>query len=108
MSENRRRRVVILGSTGSIGRQAIDVIRGHTEDFEVVGLVAGSNSHQLQRQADELGVARRGLGGAAAVDLATLDEADVVLNAVVGAAGLRASAAALAAGKTLALANKES
>ena len=106
--ENSRRRVVILGSTGSIGRQALDVIKDNPDDFEVVGLVAGRQSKQLKGQADEFGVTRFGLGEDAALDLATLAEADVVLNAVVGAAGLRASVAALAAGKRLALANKES
>ena len=108
MTENSRRRVVILGSTGSIGRQALDVIRDNPDDFEVVGLAAGRRSEQLEQQADEFGVARYGLGANAALDLATLEEADIVLNAVVGAAGLRASVAALAAGKRLALANKES
>jgi 1-deoxy-D-xylulose-5-phosphate reductoisomerase len=108
VTENSRRRVVILGSTGSIGRQALDVIRDNPDDFEVVGLVAGRQSEQLKRQADEFGVTRHGVGANAALDLATLAEADIVLNAVVGAAGLRASIAALAAGKRLALANKES
>lgn len=108
MSENTRRRVVILGSTGSIGRQALDVIRDNPDDFEVVGLVAGGKAEQLKQQVEEFGVGRSGLGAGAALDLATLDEADIVLNAVVGAAGLRASVAALDAGKTLALANKES
>ena len=108
VTENSRRRVVILGSTGSIGRQALDVIRDNPDDFEVVGLAAGRQSEQLERQADEFGVARYGLGADTALDLATLEEADIVLNAVVGAAGLSASVAALAAGKRLALANKES
>ncbi|MGH2699147.1 MAG: 1-deoxy-D-xylulose-5-phosphate reductoisomerase, partial [Actinomycetota bacterium] len=108
MSQPNRRRVVILGSTGSIGRQALDVIGRHPDDFELVGLVAGRNARQLELQAEEFGVPRRGLGAEAAVELASLEEADIVLNAVVGAAGLRASVAALASGKTLALANKES
>jgi 1-deoxy-D-xylulose-5-phosphate reductoisomerase len=108
VSENTRRRVVILGSTGSIGRQALDVIRENPDDFEVAGLVAGGKAEQLKQQTEEFGVTRSGLGGRAALELATLDEADIVLNAVVGAAGLRASVAALDAGKTLALANKES
>lgn len=103
-----RRRVVILGSTGSIGRQAIEVIRGHPERFDLIGLAAGRDAAELERQAAALGVAHTGLGGEAAAGLAALDEADIVLNAVVGAAGLRASVAALRAGKTLALANKES
>ena len=102
------RRVVILGSTGSIGRQAIDVARAHPAEFEVVALVAGSDGAALERQAGELGVARTGLGADAAAEMATLADADVVLNAIVGVAGLRASVAALEGGKTLALANKES
>lgn len=105
-----RRRVAILGATGSIGRQAIDVVRAHRDDFEVVGLVAGSDEDALRALAAELDLPddRIGLGDDAAVDLATHGDADVVLNAIVGAAGLRASVAALAAGTTLALANKES
>ena len=102
------RRVVILGSTGSIGRQALDVVRAHPDRFEVIGLVAGADGDLLERQAAELGVGRTGLGADAAIEMASLDDADVVLNAIVGVAGLRASVAALGAGKTLALANKES
>jgi len=103
-----RRRVAILGSTGSIGRQTLEVIRAHPERFEVVGLTAHSSREALQAQAAEFGTARTGLGAEAAEELAAGAEADVVLNAVVGAAGLRASLAALASGATLALANKES
>ncbi len=108
MTENRLRRVVILGSTGSIGRQAVDVIEAHPELFTCVGLVAGTDGEGLVRQAAELGVERIGLGSDAAVELAAAPDADIVLNAVVGAAGLRASLAALEAGHDLALANKES
>lgn len=100
--------VAILGSTGSIGRQTIDVIRAHPELFEVVGLSAGSDGSALQDQATELGVDHTGLGPEEAAEIATIDEADVVVNAIVGAAGLSASIAALEAGKRLALANKES
>src|SRR5687767_15650470 len=102
------RRIVILGSTGSVGTQALDVIRANPDRFEVVGLAAGSDELGLERQAKEFGVKRTALGADAAIDLATLDEADIVLNAIVGAAGLKASIAALEAGKLLALANKES
>ncbi|MFM7270854.1 MAG: 1-deoxy-D-xylulose-5-phosphate reductoisomerase [Actinomycetes bacterium] len=107
------RRVVILGSTGSIGTQALDVLRGHRGEFEVVGLAAGGNAELLAAQAAEFGVTpdrARIAGGAPEVlaELAALDEADVVLNAVVGFAGLPATIAALRAGKRLALANKES
>jgi 1-deoxy-D-xylulose-5-phosphate reductoisomerase len=103
-----RTRVAILGSTGSIGRQAVQVVKDHPERFQVVGLCAHTDGERVEEQARALQVRRTGLGTEAAVELATLDEADVVLNAIVGAAGLRASVAALDAGKTLALANKES
>ena len=107
------RRVVILGSTGSIGTQALDVLRAHRDEFEVVALAAGANADLLTAQAAEFGVSAdraRIAGGAPEVlsELAALDEADVVLNAVVGFAGLPATIAALRAGKRLALANKES
>jgi 1-deoxy-D-xylulose-5-phosphate reductoisomerase len=103
-----RRRVAILGCTGSIGRQALDVVRSRPEQFEVVGLTAHSNATALEALATDLGVAHRGLGPAAAAEIARLPDVDVVLNAVVGAAGLAASLAALEDGKVLALANKES
>ena len=80
----------------------------HSDLLQVVGLGAGRNEQSLRRQAAELGVEHVGLGDRDAIGLATLAEADIVLNAIVGAAGLRASVAALEAGKTLALANKES
>jgi 1-deoxy-D-xylulose-5-phosphate reductoisomerase len=108
MPSDPRLNVVVLGSTGSIGRQTIDVIRAHPERLSVVGLVAGRDAEGLARQARELGAVHTGLGDAAAVELAALPQADVVVNAIVGAAGLRASLAALEAGKSLALANKES
>jgi 1-deoxy-D-xylulose-5-phosphate reductoisomerase len=102
------RRVVILGSTGSIGRQAVDVVRALPDRFRVVALVAGRDANALAAQAAELEVRDTGLGPDAALRLAAHPEADIVLNAIVGAAGLRASLVALEAGKRLALANKES
>ncbi|HEU5427527.1 MAG TPA: 1-deoxy-D-xylulose-5-phosphate reductoisomerase [Actinocrinis sp.] len=136
------RRIVILGSTGSIGTQAIDVITRNPDRFRVVALAAGGkNATLLARQALDLeaevvAVAkataaqdlqlafyaeaqRRGYptggyrlpkivtGPDAAAELATLD-CDVVLNGIDGAAGLKATLAALRSGRTLALANKES
>jgi 1-deoxy-D-xylulose-5-phosphate reductoisomerase len=105
--------VVILGSTGSIGTQALDVIRGHRDDFRVVALAAGRNVELLERQREEFGVpaalARSGLEQPDVLaELAAHPDADVVLNAVVGFAGLPATLATLQAGKRLALANKES
>jgi 1-deoxy-D-xylulose-5-phosphate reductoisomerase len=99
---------VILGSTGSIGRQALDVIRSQPDRFRVVGLVAGRNETTLAEQASAFHVDKTGLGADAAEEFAALDDADVVLNAIVGAAGLRATITALEHGKVVALANKES
>jgi 1-deoxy-D-xylulose-5-phosphate reductoisomerase len=104
--------VVILGSTGSIGTQALDVVRRHADDFHVVALAAGRNTDLLEAQRAEFRVPTdRACAGATAdtlAALAALPEADVVLNAVVGFAALPATLAALEAGKRLALANKES
>jgi 1-deoxy-D-xylulose-5-phosphate reductoisomerase len=120
------RRVAVLGSTGSVGTQALDVIRKHPDRFRVVALAAGSNAELLARQVDEFrpalavlaagdparleapaGVTVRA-GPAALLEAAAHPEADVVLNALVGSAGLLPTLAALDAGKTVALANKES
>ncbi|MGH2735691.1 MAG: saccharopine dehydrogenase NADP-binding domain-containing protein, partial [Actinomycetota bacterium] len=85
------RRVVVLGSTGSIGRQTLEIIAANPDRFEVLALVAGTDERALVRQVAATGARHHGLGGDAAAELAALEEADVVLNAVVGAAGLRAS-----------------
>jgi 1-deoxy-D-xylulose-5-phosphate reductoisomerase len=100
--------VVILGCTGSIGRQALEVIGAHSDRWNVLGLAAGSDDRSLRAQVRATAAPHHGLGADAAIELATLPEADIVLNAIVGAAGLRPSLAALEAGKMLALANKES
>ena len=103
-----RRDVVILGSTGSIGTQALDLVRAHPDRFRVVGLTAGgSNPELFEAQVAELAPAYSGLGEDASVEAAGMD-ADVVLNGITGARGLRPTLAALEAGTTLALANKES
>jgi 1-deoxy-D-xylulose-5-phosphate reductoisomerase len=105
--------VVLLGSTGSIGTQTLDVIRGRRDRYRVVALAAGRNTELLAQQAaefdvpDELARSCAGDPGALA-ELAAHPDADVVLNAVVGFAGLPATLAALERGKRLALANKES
>ena len=121
------RRVVLLGSTGSIGTQALDIVRAHPERFVVTGLAAGGGRPDLlAQQAAEFGVPtlavadpaaapdlreRTGAdvlaGPEAAAELAG-SGADVVLNAMDGSRGLAPTLAALAAGSTLALANKES
>ena len=140
-SVSNKRRIVILGSTGSIGTQTLDVVRRHSDKLEVVGLAAGSHAKELLAQAKEFNVSHLALGvrnsasasvleelsehveqasrtssyggsfaqgSDAVVDLCRLPEADLVVNALVGAAGLQASYETLQAGKILALANKES
>ena len=103
-----RRDVVILGSTGSIGTQALDVVRANPDRFRVVGLTAGgSNPDLFEQQVAEFSPAVSGLGEDASVEAAT-HPCDVVLNGITGAVGLRPTLAALEAGRTLALANKES
>ncbi|WP_458315588.1 1-deoxy-D-xylulose-5-phosphate reductoisomerase [Mycolicibacterium brisbanense] len=119
-----RQRVLILGSTGSIGTQALEVIAANPDRFEVVGLAAGGGNPELfAAQRAETGVTSVAVAdpGAAAqigdvtytgpdavTRLVENTEADVVLNALVGALGLRPTLAALATGARLALANKES
>jgi len=102
------RRVVILGSTGSIGTQALDVIRANRDRFEVVGLAAGTDAARLAAQASEFSVTHTALGAAEAEALVREVDADVVLNGITGSVGLGPTLAALEAGRTLALANKES
>jgi len=104
------RRVIILGSTGSIGTQGLEVIAQNRDRFEVVGLAAGTNSELLSQQAAEFGVPASNavLGAEAATRLVEETEADVVVNGITGSIGLAPTLATLKTGKTLALANKES
>lgn len=127
------KRIVILGSTGSIGTQTVDVVRQHPEELEIVGLAVNTRVQEMLEQArahkvknlavgderlaqaplvsevcEQAAGGLCGYGMDAVVDLVRLPEADVVVNALVGAAGLRASYETLRAGKVLALANKES
>jgi len=112
------RGVALLGSTGSIGRSTLDVLRRQPEHFRLVAITAGSNRDELESQVREWRPVFAGLAGAAndrrwptgaqvLVEAATHPDADIVVNAVVGAAGLEATLAALRAGKRVALANKE-
>jgi 1-deoxy-D-xylulose-5-phosphate reductoisomerase len=102
------RDVVVLGSTGSIGTQALEIARANPDRFRVVGLSAGGGQRELfEAQVREFAPARSGLGEEASVELAGMG-CDVVLNGMTGAVGLRPTVAALEAGNVLALANKES
>ncbi|MGH3542664.1 MAG: 1-deoxy-D-xylulose-5-phosphate reductoisomerase [Mycobacterium sp.] len=119
-----RLRVLVLGSTGSIGTQALEVIAANPDRFELVGLAAGgARPDLLARQRAETGVTNVAVaderaaqavgdvtyhGPDAVTRLVENTEADVVLNALVGALGLRPTLAVLACGARLALANKES
>ncbi len=103
-----RRDVVVLGSTGSIGTQALDLVRRHPDRFRVVGLTAGGGHPELfAAQVAEFAPAFSGLGEEASTEAAGRP-CDVVLNGITGAVGLRPTLAVLDAGTTLALANKES
>ena len=124
-----KRRITVLGSTGSIGTQGLEVIAQHSDKFEIVGLSAGKNVELLAEQIrkfnpqkvsviDEKSAAvlKQNLGSTdtkivvgenASADIAGLS-CDVVLNGITGAAGLPATISALKSGAKLALANKES
>ncbi len=122
------KKLSILGSTGSIGTQTLDVVRQHPESFEVVALVAHSNIQLLEEQIREFKPLFVGVtdeekykelkeridasitlvsGEEALLGAATLPEATMVVTAVVGAVGIRPTVAAIRAGKTIGLANKE-
>jgi len=123
-----RKRVVILGATGSIGESALKVARDIPERMEIVGLAAKSNAQKLADAANEVrpesvclvdesqvDVLRKGLdyqprifsGESGLVEMACLTSADMVLVAIVGTGGLRPALAAIKAGKDLAVASKE-
>ncbi|MBE7956384.1 1-deoxy-D-xylulose-5-phosphate reductoisomerase [Microbacterium sp. R1] len=102
------KKIVVLGSTGSVGRQALSVIRQYPQQFEIVGLSAGRNRDLLQAQGREFRVSHLALGAEEAAWLAAEAACDIVLNAITGSVGLRSTVAAVKAGRTVALANKES
>lgn len=102
------RRVIVLGSTGSIGTQALEVIRSHPRRFDVVGLSAFTSGEAMAAQAAEFQVEYTAIGAAEAEQLVRDVEADVVLNGITGSVGLGPTLAALECGRILALANKES
>ncbi len=123
------KKIVILGSTGSIGRNTLDIVSKFPGKFQVIGMTAGTNVDKLEEQvrtfgpamvamsdeaaAQQLRVRCKGLptkvlGGAEGlVQTATMLQADLVISAIVGGAGLLPTLAAIKAGKSIALANKE-
>ncbi|MBR21471.1 MAG: 1-deoxy-D-xylulose-5-phosphate reductoisomerase [Leifsonia sp.] len=102
------RDIIVLGSTGSIGVQALEVIAANPERFRVVGLAAGRNRELVEQQARAHSVQHVALGAEAAAELVRDVACDVVLNGITGSVGLAPTLAALRAGRILALANKES
>ena len=105
MTRRAPRDIAVLGSTGSIGTQALDLVRANPDRFRVVALTAGgSNPRLFESQVAEFAPAFHGLGEDASVEAAGRP-CDVVLNGITGAVGLRPTLAALDAGTTLALAN---
>jgi 1-deoxy-D-xylulose-5-phosphate reductoisomerase len=124
-----RRRLVILGSTGSIGKSALDVVASRPDEFDVVGLSAGTRAQTLLEQAREFNVDCIALadeqhreplttqappgtqvftGSAGLIELVEASQADLVLTAIVGAAGLPSTLRTVELGIDVALANKES
>lgn len=121
------KRIVVLGATGSVGRSTLAVCARHPDEFKVVAVSAGRSVSALEEAAAQCDAVHAALacpealddrpdlraagwtgGPSAILDMAGLPGADVVVNAIVGAAGLRPTLAALKAGKRCALANKES
>jgi 1-deoxy-D-xylulose-5-phosphate reductoisomerase len=116
--ERNIKKLVILGSTGSVGTQTLDIVRAFPDRFEVVGLCNGFNTPLFKQQLDEfkptyfstMGDVESGYAGAKSApteEIVTLPEVDLVVAATVGCVGMPPAIAALRAGKTLGLANKE-
>lgn len=104
------KKIVLIGSTGSIGRQVLRVVSRYPERFKIVGLVAGRRSELFLKQVKEFKpevFAAAETDPERAADIAAYKNCDIVFNAAGGFAGLKYSLNAIAAGKTLALANKE-
>ena len=112
------RRIVILGSTGSIGRQTLDIVRAFPGEFQVVGLSAGNNTALLLKQVAEFAPdyiwcsnppeeLPDGVKMLPMAEMASLPEVDQVMVALMGAVGLTPTLSALRAGKQVALSNKE-
>ena len=123
------KRLTILGSTGSIGTQTLEVVRAYSKELEVTALAAGTNVELMEKQIREFHPKKAvmwkeeaakelkkrtadldveiGFGMAGMLEISTLPETDIVLTAIVGMIGIRPTIAAIESGKTIALANKE-
>jgi 1-deoxy-D-xylulose-5-phosphate reductoisomerase len=111
MEPSSLRRIVLLGATGSIGQSTLHVIRAHPQRFTLIGAAADRSKQQLEALAQAFPGLRTSLyceqGEAGLMELATLEDADVVVVATTGTVAMQATLAALHAGKTVALASKE-
>lgn len=104
------KKISLIGCTGSIGRQVVEVVLSHADEYKITALVANSGGEQFEKLVDELKpdyFALACLDKEAALCAAELADADIIFNAASGFAGLKYSLRAVRAGKTLALANKE-
>ncbi len=122
-------KIVLLGSTGSIGTQTLEIVRNYSDDLQVLALAAGSNVSLMEKQIREFMPKKAVMWSDAAakdlkekvadlrvevlsgmeglLDIVTMEEADTVVTAIVGMIGIRPTIAAIESGKTIALANKE-
>ena len=114
-----KKRIAVLGSTGSVGSQTLDVIRQFPDEFEVIGLSAGNNVEKLASQVDEFSAKYFNCKDASInvigdskrismIDLATHADVDFVMHATAGVEGLPSVVSSLSAGKSVGLSNKES
>lgn len=107
----KKRNIVLLGATGSIGKSTLEVIRKNSDRLRLVGLAANKSDKKLDEIADEFSVENKVLFSRDGIDelerLAILPEADIIVVATTGTIALRPVLTALAAGKDVALANKE-
>ena len=109
------KRIAILGSTGSIGTQALEIIRNNPDKYKAVALSCGRNSDLLKKQIEEFAPemvycdsdSSLNKNADSIIDIATMDDADIVLNSLMGMRGLEPTLAAIEKGKDIAFANKE-
>ena len=109
------KRIAILGSTGSIGTQALEIIRNNPDKYKAVALSCGKNTALLKKQIEEFAPemvycdsdSSLNKNADSIIDIATMDDADIVLNSLMGMRGLEPTLAAIEKGKDIAFANKE-
>lgn len=109
------KRIAILGSTGSIGTQALEIIRNNPDKYKAVALSCGKNTELLKKQIEEFAPemvycdsdSSLNKNADSIIDIATMDDADIVLNSLMGMRGLEPTLAAIEKGKDIAFANKE-